>query len=47
MDSFATYVYSCRICPLEFFIVFRLSYKQKIPAGKYDSYTRMLQMNPS
>ena len=24
VDPFATYAYSCRICPLEFFIVFGL-----------------------
>ena len=49
VDSFATYACSCRICPLAFiFIVFfnRLKNNTKIPAGKYESHTRMLQMNP-
>ena len=46
VDSFATYAYSCLICPLEFLIVFKLKNNKKIPAGKWDSYTRMLQMNP-
>ena len=41
LDSSATYVYSCVICPLNFFIVvFRLT------PGKCDSHTCMLQMNP-
>ena len=31
---------------LEFFIVFKTQKRRKIPAGKCDSYTRMLQMNP-
>ena len=31
MDSFAKYAYSCRICLLEFFIVFRLKNYKKIP----------------
>ena len=41
-------LYSCRICPLEFFIVFKLENK-KYSVGKCVSYTpdtRMLQMNP-
>ena len=38
---FAKYAYSCRICRLEFFIVFRLKNYKKVPKGKYDSYTRM------
>ena len=44
VDSFATYACSCRI----FFIVFLIGLKNntKIPAGKYESHTRMLQMNP-
>ena len=35
--------YSCRICRLEFFIVFL---SLKITAPKCDSYTRIVQMNP-
>ena len=37
--------HSCRICLLEFFIVFKVKNKRPF-VGKYDSYTRMLQMNP-
>ena len=29
VDSFATYTYSCRICPMGFFIVFRLKIKKQ------------------
>ena len=32
--SFATYAYSCRICTLEFFIVFKGKNKNKNPSGK-------------
>ena len=46
VDSFATYAYSCRFCPLDFFIVFKPKNSKKIPVGICDSYTRMLQMNP-
>ena len=43
LDSFATYAYSCRVCPVKFFtVVFRL----KKPVGKCDSHTCMLRMNP-
>ena len=41
---FGAYAYSRRISPLEFFIVFELK-TIKIPTGKRDGYTRMLQMN--
>ena len=37
--------HSCRICLLELFIVFKLKNKRPF-VGKYDSYTRMLQINP-
>ena len=29
----AAYVYSCRICPLQFFTIFKLQNNKKIPAG--------------
>ena len=45
LDSFEKKACSCRICPLELFIVFTFKYK-KIPTGNCDGYTRMLQMNP-
>ena len=32
--SFATYAYSCRICTLEFFIVFKPKNNNKNPSGK-------------
>ena len=44
--SFATYAYSYRSCPLEFFKLFLGLETIKIPSGKCDSYTCMLQMNP-
>lgn len=44
VDSFTTYAYSCRIYPLEFFIVFRLNNKNN-SSGPCDRYTRMLQIN--
>ena len=46
VDSFATYAYSCRICLLQFFIVFKAKNKKKFLVCKCDSYTRMLRMNP-
>ena len=45
MDSFVVYAYSRFICPLEFFHCFKAQSKCKIPAGKRDCCTRMLQMN--
>ena len=45
LDSFEKYACSCRVCPLELFIVYTFKYK-KIPTGNCDSNTRMLQMNP-
>ena len=45
MHSFVTYAYSYRSCPLEFFKLFLGLETIKIPAGKRDSYMRMLQMN--
>ena len=46
VHSFATYAYSYRSYPLEFFKLFLGLETIKIPAGKRDSYTHMLQMNP-
>ena len=46
VDSFATYAYSCLIARWNFSLFLSLKTKKKIPAGKWDSYTRMLQMNP-
>ena len=43
--SFVAYAYSCRISSLEFFNHFRPKRQQNIPAGKFECYTRMLQMN--
>ena len=43
---FGTYTYSCCICLLEFFVNFKPKNDKKIPLGKCDSFTRMLQMNP-
>ena len=40
VDSFTTYVYSCRICLLEFTIVIKPKKKYKILTEKCDSYTR-------
>ena len=40
---FKAYAYSCRICLLEFFIV----YKRKKNSGKCDTSKCMLQMNLS
>ena len=34
VGSFATYAYSCRICTLEFFIVFKPKNNNKNPSGK-------------
>ena len=44
VDSLGTYSCRCRICPLEFFTVYRLSNNKKIQA--VDSFTNVLQMNP-
>ena len=45
VDLFAAYMYSCHICLLEYLIVFKAKNNLKIPVGKCDGYTRMLQMN--
>ena len=41
VDSFATYTYSCRICPLEFVIVFVLTIKT--PAEKCDDISIQIE----
>jgi len=46
VEPFAVYAYSRRICPLKFFIVFKLENNKKILTKKSDGYTRMLQMIP-
>lgn len=45
-ESFAAYLYSHGICPLEFVLFLSLKTIKKIPKGKFDSYTLMLQLNP-
>ena len=47
VDLFAAYMYSCHICLLEYLIVFKPKNNLKIPVGKCNGYTRMLQMNPA
>ena len=46
VDSSAKYAYRCRICLLEIILLILGLKLWKIPKGKCDSYTRMLQMNP-
>ena len=42
MDLFATYAYSCRICPLEFFIEFRPKDNKKFQQANVTAIRRML-----
>ena len=45
MNSFATYAHSCRICPLEFFIVFKPKNNEKFRWANATAM-REYEMNP-